>query len=126
MAAAYGASLRGGGWSSKTISGRVSRGGSSPAGGSLPAERNVAAASISARSKGPAAGLMIRACEMDAGLSCHAPAWQELHHLRQLGRARGDVDQQGGAACGAHPLGALAIGRIRASFRARAAPLAQS
>lgn len=60
---------------------------------------------------------------MDAGLSCHAPAGQELHQLRQLGRARGDVDQQGGAASGAHPLGALAIGRIRASSGDRVTPL---
>src|SRR5580698_674608 len=115
MAAAYGASLRGGGWLSKTISGRASRCWSIPAWRSLTAERNVAVASISARSKGPAAGLMIRACETGAGLSCHAPAWQELHCLRQLGRARGDVDQQGGAARGADPFGALAVGRVRAN-----------
>src|SRR5215472_13757108 len=106
MAAAYGASLGGGGLS-KSTSGRARRCWARPVSRSLTAERNVAAASISARLGGPVAGLMIRACEMGAELSCHAPVRLPCpRRADPVGRAGREPDQQRGAALGAGPLAA--------------------
>src|SRR5258708_31728249 len=82
-----------------------------PAWGWVTADRKGAEASISARFAGPAAGLMIRACGTGAKLSCDpGPQLQRFRSVRQVGI---EADQQGRAAVGAPPLGAVTAQGIR-------------
>src|SRR5258708_27126724 len=81
----------------------------------------MAAASISARFAGPASGLMIRACDTGAELSCHpVPPLQRFLCIMQGGI---EAEQQGSAAVGAGPLGAVALAGIRAVPGGRVIPL---
>src|SRR5262249_47562791 len=120
---ANGASLRGGGWFSNTISDRSRRCWSIPASRSVTADRKMTAASISARFADRAAGLMIRACDTAAQLSCHpVPPLQRFHRITQRGA---QADQQGSAAVGAGPLGTVAVRGVWAAPGGRVVLLEQ-